>query len=475
MNFRAHRFPILALGLFLSTACAGSSAHKSRDYERENLSALPLQAVTLVVEAKPGFRKLQDDLPSDALFDPPAAEDPVQIPDGDPAMRKALEDTLTETLQALGYTVEIGAHQPGKTLEDWVKSSQNPVLVVRALPVHQLKRFTLHITTEDWVQSDGVNLRHQEYWNYLDPEVLHGRLLLGQAFLWAPQSGLRLWSRQLPEWPTHNRIITKSPIQDYGLLKPRSEALPPDVDREAASRFSKLMLATFPASNDVPSSAWARVNPSEAEAQNALNDFLDEPRYLVSLGATAGWTQLVAVPDLIGAKPLHASDLMPNGSYGLQFKFAMLRRGLNPFVELNYQWIPVELDQILYKPNPQPTASDPHDHAVRIRLKGARQVGGAAGYRLSHVLGTHLLLTGDLGVFFSFTDFDSEGLVQPSSLQTLGLSAGLGLQYIPNMRRPVFIYGEAAARAGFHLSAPAGSRQSFGLGGALHLGLGYAF
>lgn len=327
------RAPMLIPLLLCSSACAGVGMTE-RAYERDILPDLALRSLDVVVVAK------GPPISTGTALDISPFEVPQRttvLPSDVSAQKTeaALVATLARDLQSAGFEVrmihaaggdreasppaplpvvetsttvlssttsEVRIAQPraapepvdegppsaplpsGTRLQDLLDASKaDGVLVVRVVVVDE---FHLHEPSEPSPQLDeaGQVIARTPGKSY----PVRGRLLIGQAFLFDRKTGLRLWSRQLPNMPDGGKILKGHPILRFGFVQPDKTALEENVKAErAADRFVDAMFAEFPRAQEGTPAARVALDAVDVEAEIREQSFFDESRVL--LDVEIGW------------------------------------------------------------------------------------------------------------------------------------------------------------------------------------------
>lgn len=304
----------LGLALALSVGCATPVARRS--YERKDLPQIPLQRLDLAVVVTAAqeagdaldvtpFRTL---VPGSRVVEQPA----------DPAETAVLTERVSAELLGRGFGLArrlspTAGLTDDTTLEMLVRTSTaDAVLVVRAVPID---RFSM---VEEGREMTPVNLGI----GAMRQDTVHehrGRLYLGQVFLYLAGRGLRLMSRQAPDFPDGGRLTYGHPFLEYGLvLKEEVPSLSPELIELAAERFTARLLAGFPAARAGAPGELARLT-ADADDDGPLQAFLDEVHWGLELSFQHR-VESVEAPLRLGERPvaaLQAGDFAPSGIFQL--------------------------------------------------------------------------------------------------------------------------------------------------------------
>jgi hypothetical protein len=300
--------------LLVLCSCASVGGVTERSYVRGELDDLELKSLDVVIVAKgpplaaPEFLEI-------VPFEAPDRTTALGAEADDPTMREALAVALAKDLTARGFAVHFAgaaeappvasstvasstvgaafalpgeAHlashlAPGSTLEDLrLSSTADGILVVRAVMVDF---FHLHepAKTLPRLPGDTGVPRQQPGRVYR----VSGRLLIGQAFLFDRKTGVRLWSRQLPDFPEGGKILEKHPILGYGFVQQDRAAISDEQKAElAAPPFVASMLGEFPRAHDGKAEARAALDAVDVEAELREEQFFDDSKFMLELEAS---------------------------------------------------------------------------------------------------------------------------------------------------------------------------------------------
>ena len=168
-------------------------------------------------------------------------------------------------------------------------STAQTVLVVRAVIVDgfQLIRGNAGVNQQQLIGAgDDAN---QGVVGAEEVIAAEGRIVVGQAFLYDVRSKLRIWSRQLPDYPEDGRLLENHPQLSYGYVRGPNE--PPLKETAKASRaataFTSKMLGAFPPSQPGEPGARDALANLDAGAERRLQKRLDRSTW--SLEADIGW------------------------------------------------------------------------------------------------------------------------------------------------------------------------------------------
>jgi len=122
------------------------------------------------------------------------------------------------------------------------------------------------------------------------PELREGRLFVAQAFLFDRRTGLRLWSRQAPDYPGDRRLPPDQAFLKGGWVVPPGAPAPTEAERaiRGATAQVPVLLGTFPAAPQVgEESAVAALEVVDRAKDARVTGFFDRGHFMVD--ASVGW------------------------------------------------------------------------------------------------------------------------------------------------------------------------------------------
>ena len=484
--------------------CAGGGVNE-RSYRRDGLQSLPLKSIDVIVVAtRP---RVSEDINLDVTpFEPPSRDrSPFVAPDRDPATEKALREALRARLAGLGYDVrfvEAGALpiRPIETATSSVGTSTTIVqtasialaarppppspLTSRGAPLDVGEHSTLGdilaasdrdvvavvrvVPIDRFMVDEGEGARidvttgTRDFARDQKPVAHHGRLMLGQLFVFDRHTGLRLLTKQAPDFPEHGRITKDHPFLAYGFVAP-APTVPASTRAQAASRaFVDKMLSDFPAAHAGDPAARAALDSVDVDAELGVETFLDEDHVSfdlqLSYGAEPAEAELTffdAPLAPLGTAAIAGSGLVrvvPSGAYvstgGMMYSVAV-PIGIGPS----------EFGRTYYRDNPMPTTERPNDHAGRVGLSGVSTFGLelSLGYliRLSPRSATFFLIPrgGAFGEVW-FVDIAPGSIATDDSRLRLGVFGGADVLLMWAEDSPLYLRAGANGRLGVDLDAP---------------------
>ncbi len=364
--------------------------------------------------------------------------------------------------------------EPGTTLGAAFQASDaDALLVVRVVPVDA---FYVFQSAQDATVLDlGQDIRA-----ITDdtPTPRSGRLMFGQAFLYDTETRLRLWSKNLPEFPESNRITPNAAFLDYGFVTELGQPELP-VERRAeiaATRFVQTMFADFldpSAGSEAGRAMLAAVDPTMEAARQA---FLDEG--WLGLGVDVGWTgetagaNVVFLPsDTIPGRTIELGTgaLAPSGVFRVTPRMDIVSPGGFTFeVAVPLGFGPGSFARTYHFDNPDAGLSDT-DRGTRATISGPT-TGGlevAAGYVLPLSPTFDLLPT--IGVFGEAWFLDTSAAIEDDVHLRLGAQARLDAIIHPSPSSRFFVRTGGGVRIGVDTAGPAVFGASLNLGVGLFL------
>jgi len=311
----------LGAALALTTplgGCAGTQVGDAtaRDFRRADLADIPLRTLDIVVVSRSPV-EFETAIDVNA-FSAPALDRPI-APEADrraPQQRAALEQALVEWAESRGFDARVHRAAAARPDLDAVMQSSeaDALLLVRVVPVDRFGIF-LSESGQEVVELEDVGTGFVR--GSRDPRAVRtGRLLVGQAFLFEPRSRVRLWSRQVPDFPKKGRLVPRHPFLRYGFVLKEGAQTPTEVAkaREAARRFVPAMMAPFPEPRAGDVAARRRLLDIDLDREQVRQRFLDENHFAVEVAG--GWayegvrTESRGVQNQVGPNP-STGDLIP--------------------------------------------------------------------------------------------------------------------------------------------------------------------
>lgn len=455
---------LLCGGLGTLTACAGSTAGSatSRAFERAELASVPLQSLSVWVAAKPAVED-EGSLDDVDAFGPPRLDQPLSPVRVDPVTQRALLTELEGWARDRGFALTAASASSARpTLREVLAgAATDAVLVVRVVPVD---RFTVFQQAGEQQMIDTGDPATQVLTTAESGEDRVGRLLVGQAFLFEPTSRIRLWSRQIPQFPAAGRLTPDDPFLRYGFVaEDVDEALDPAVKaRRAAAAFVPSILEDFPAPTPGDRAALAELNTDRFQRAALRQRFLDDNHTTLEVGV--GWelpsirSSARALQDVGELEPvavplpdLGPGALAPAGSFELAAKLTWIQPGGLSFgFGLETGFIPGDYQRTAFVENRDEVGN--FDQAVEVTAAGGITVGGSltVGYLIP--LSSSLFLHPEAGMFVDLYAFDTSPTVPDASHLTVGGQADLSVWWRPSPDRPLFMRAGAGGRLGPDLS-----------------------
>jgi hypothetical protein len=453
----------LLLAFFAAGCAASTAATAERDFERPEADQVPLLSLDVVVVAA-GPPRIAEERFAVRGFDPPEPGKPLLLGAEEPELRGALVEAAKRHLEQVGFrvrlihagaaaatastaavatttTATVGAlpppppSGPRPELDPEVTlaailaaSSADGVLVLRAVPVDE---FTLDLGEGRRVETTALG---REQVKDYKPVRREGRLLIGQAFLYDRTSGLRLWTRQAPDYPDDGRLTPRHPFLQYGVVADPTQAglTRAKINEEASRRFVATILRGFPAAKSGSAGARAHLASLDVERERRVQEFFDTSHWMldleVSLTAETSSLDLVFFDETL--EPLGSSALTPFGAPRLTLRGTYISAGGFLFsLGIPAGYVPGGFGRTIYRDNPRPTVTAPEDHAAHLVVEELWWLGAEAqlGQLMLIADGWYLAPRGG-----AFTEFWSIGVapaeIAPDTTHVrFGLIAGLDL------------------------------------------------
>lgn len=488
-----------ALGL---SACATSGGVTERDFKRAGADEVPLRTLELVVVVA-GPPRVADETFAVRGFAPPVEGTPLVEGPEHTSTRDALAGELSRQLRAAGFVVRVrttavapprpappevvtsstasvavASASPAPAPVDLVPplapsddlasvrahSDADAVLVVRAVPVDA---FTIDVGVGTrWIDTPLGREQVRDF----RPVRTEGRLMVGQAFLFERVSGVRLWSRQAPDYPADGRLIRSHAFLSSGYVQAEGEPAAPDIVRAtaAARAFARTILAGLPTARDGRPEARVALSSLDAQRVAARDAFFDEGHLLVELNA--GWGGETSDVDVtLGEsllEPLGAGAVTPLGMPRLSPRVAWLAPGGALYgATVSLGLAPSSFGRTYWRDNPQLTTVDTH-RGVRLSVSGVTSVGGQLDYGRVFAVGTDVLVVPTLGAYFDVWTLDATPDPFVDAGLRLRVGGALGAEAWWRLDDRWYLRGGASGRLGGDLGG------GLTVGGALSLGVG---
>jgi hypothetical protein len=481
--------PALALPALALVACAHGAPVAERSFVRADLGELPLVRVDVVVVAStpqatgPRFEV--------ETFAPPALEAPLAAPAEDVETREALREALEAALAARGFRTRswvLGtagaealpvaplplsdtstrpsgvqltlAPAPGPgvlsaraTLRDALAASDaDAVLVVRAVPVDA---FHLMEAGRRGPQIDPTLASVAQQLPAESPVRRSGRLLVGQAFLFERSSGLRLFSRQLPDFPSDGRLTADARILRQGLVEPAGSGPLSGADRarRSAPGFVKVVLDGLPGAQVGREEERQRFAREDALAEAQREAFLDQGHLGLEFGVRGSAERAGAT--LREGPALDTKAVAPAGVWRVVPRLAWQRPGGLTFaVALPVGFAPGQFSRSYFR-DATNTAPGASAFGATLKLDGVATAGAEASVGWTFAPSPSLLFAPAVGAFFDVWMLS----VSPAALLSdrhlrFGVLAEVSALLRPDPSGPLFLRGGAGLRLGGDDSGP---------------------
>lgn len=365
-------------------------------------------------------------------------------------------------VQGPGSTTEL----PPKTrLQDVLDASKaDGVLVVRVVVVDE---FRVHQPSEGAPRLDATGQVVARKPGKSFP--VRGRLLIGQAFLYDRRTGLRLWSRQLPDFPEGGKITRRHPILRYGFVQRDKAAMEENVKASrAANRFVDAMFAEFPHAQEGSPEARAALDAVDVESEIEEQRFFDDSRIL--LDVEAGWAAESSGSDLtLDGEPLPSlgtGAVSPNGigRVGVRLGY-MTTSAWVLSVAGQFGLAPGSFGRSYHRDARQLGVGG-LDRSAAVTIDGASTYMAEASVGYSLLLADSLLLVPGVDLFLDVWSVDARPALVVQDRTHLRGGAGVDLDLLYQLS--ALLYGKISigGRGGFDSAGPAfgGIHVSVGVG-----------
>jgi len=462
-----HKLGLLVV--VLSPALSSASTVSYRDFENENLAGLRLKRldVAISIAGPPRVLGTVFDLPAPAPTTYNSIIWNAAVQDG--ATAAAVRNAIAARFTKAGFEVSFRLVNSTSTLtvsSVRADSSADAILIVRG------------ISADEFVIDRGVGTKiietpqgRERVRDYL-PETRHGRLIVGQAFLFDRRTGIRLWSRQAPDYPKTKRLRTGHPFLKHGHVGKETGT---ELANLAAEGFVSGLFVGFPKVQSSESSqARGRINATDLDQEYLTQAFWDKSPLALELGLGWSYGQFALPLTLFDEElPALGSDtITPNG-------LLRLRPQISFFTNSEWVWnmaIPFvilperNLQRTYFRDEPKSNIGlNGRDHHADISVNGLFGFGGELSTGPVIVFEKQYLVSPLLGIFIERWQFDvrpGEVLTQDSMLR-MGAFLGGDVTYFPGgLDGSLFIRGQGQFRAGLDNSATFlwGLNVTFGAG-----------
>lgn len=472
------RLPSLVLLAALgTTGCAGARSGQAtaREFARREVQSVPLQTLDVFVVSR---SPVQVDRSLDVDAFPPPEPDQVLVPDADTdaEQRTALEERVLAWTRERGFEARLLRSEKAQpTLQDLLAASEaDGVLVVRVVPVDRFGVFDSGSGQEVIVlEPEAQPVIRKE----VDVSVRQGRLLVGQAFLFEPRSQIRLWSRQIPDFPDEGRLVPQHPFFAYGfVLKPGAPVPDPEsTAQEAAQRFVPAMLGPLPPPHGGDRSVLADI---DVQAERTRNDFFDRNHFALEFGAGWGLESISTASQtnqdqvgfdqgvIIPLPDLGTGALAPAGTARLvEPRFTWFTPSAWSFgLRLGYGTVPVDFARSAVVAARSP--DDTFEQLAELAVSGGARYGAALLSGRAIWLSERFLFHPELGVFIDVLELDTTVRTVPDDVHVRGgLEAGASIMI--RITPVLFVRPRVSGRLG--LDAAGSPFAGIGLSGSVGL------
>jgi hypothetical protein len=486
----------------LLCSCAGVGGVTERSFSRDELSELGLRSIEVVLVAK-GPPIAAGEYLQIEPFEAPRRSTVLNVEHEDQPTRDALALAVSRDLVSRGFSVRFFGQEPeiapvpkietstaimtstaagvapvepgqpriatrlasNSTLETLrLSSTADALLVIRTVIVDE---FHLHEPSRPAPQNPGDTspARVVPGRSY----SVRGRLLIGQAFLFDRKTGVRLWSRQLPDFPEAGKLLENHPQLAYGFVQSDKRALSEETKAGlAAGPFVAAMLKEFPRAQEGTQEARAKLDAIDVEAELREEQFFDDSRLMleveISYAGEGSGSDLVL--DGQALPSLGTGAISPRGIVRAGLRLGYLTPGrLVMSVAGQFGGAPTSFSRSYHRDH-QDTDSGDRDRNARVTIKGTNTFAGELGLGYLILLSESLMLLPGGNVFLDVWSVNAapEQVVQDRTHLRVG--AGLDLDLLLSITPSFFARVGVGGRAGFDTGGP------LFLGGNVSLGVG---
>lgn len=454
----------------LGCATVGA-APTDHTFARRELDALPFERLEVVLSVATATTS-GDPFDVDAPPTPTWAT-PVALPSESVAETALLARSLATELASRGFvgrvvssaTVAVPFGGPGASTTRGplapgasaaaaaADSDADVVVVVRALP---LDRFFVD-------RGEGFRIVEtplgREQVLELQAEPREGRLYVAQAFAFERTSGVRVWSRQAPGYPTEGHIPPRHPFLAMGWVAPPNAPTPTASERalRGGSPFAAALFEGLPAPHAGDAAVRAELaglDPAKAEAEARYFE-----RGQLTLDVAAGWYGANQGADLAlfggAAGTLDTAAWSPRGAVRGQLRIGYLTSsawffGLSGSVARSDGG----LSRVYVDPRVRFIGVAGQSGGAAITTHGATSAGGAVEIGPAFVFDGRLVVIprGSAWVEITALDATPSALVVDPTRASFGVGAALEAWWSLDER--FFVRGSGELRAGLASAGP---------------------
>lgn len=490
--------PILVLAL--STGCAASARNVERTFRRDDLAGVRLRSLDVIVFAA-GPPRVAGERLDVRGFEPPRLDEPLFVGEEELRTRDAVLEVVTARLEAAGFEVAallasapapspirtssvasstssvavaaeaagrpLGSppgHSPARVLaaEDATLrriaagSTADGILVVRLVPVD---RFSIDVGSGSRVEVTALGRERVEDSRPIPAE---GRLLLGQVFLFDRASMMRLWTKQVPDYPEAGRLVPGHPFLEYGYVHDGARGPMPS-ERElaalAASRFGARILSDFPAPGDGTERGRLALLEADPEREARIAQFFDEGHLGVEVGTR--WSLQRAGLELeLGGRALPSLEtgaIAPSGVFSIAPRLSYLSPGgVELAVALSFGFAPGSFSRSYWRDPESPTLADPDARAATVRVEGARTFCAEATIGLAIPISPRVFLVPSVGPAVEVWSLDGAPASVVGETERLRLGAASGIDLWLRTADDGGFYGRIGAAAAVDVDTSSG-------------------
>jgi hypothetical protein len=289
-----------------------------------------------------------------------------------------------------------------------------------------------------------------------------GRLLAGQVFLLDRRTSLRLWSKQLPDYPEGGRLTPQHPFLAYGYVHDPNQGASPPADARAplaAHNFVEKMLSDFPKAQAGSDGGRQDLAGVDLDRETAEQTFFDNGHLAFDIGPSWAFERasLNAQLDTQAIPAIGTGGVAPSGLGRVTPRLGYTAPGGWTFalaVPLGYA--PSSFSRSYERDNATKNAMDPTDRIASVSISGTRTYGIEGTVGLMHAMLPRLYLLPSLGAFIDFWDTSAspDTVFAGAGTTRVGGLGSIDLLLQTSEGSSLFVRGGASVRIGQELGGP---------------------
>lgn len=456
------RIALLFVCIALLGGCASSATQvDARTYVRPEATQIRLKTLDVAVVVA-GPPRVAEEKFAIASFPPPELDAPIARGQLDQTTMQAVATTLEHQLDNDGFALnfDVDVNMTLKAL--LAGSTADGVLIVRAVPVD---RFIVDVGQGSKTIETALG---RERIRDFRPQPREGRLLVGQAFLYDRATGLRLWSKQAPDYPEGGRLTPTHPFLQYGYVGTSSSST--QLAHAAADGFVRKMFEGFPSANAGDPAARAKLNALDIDEERRAQSFRDETHVAVEVGASWGLE-----PSRVEGQLFETSFDISNGAI-TPVGIPRVAPRVSILTTSGWAWtfvLPLGMassgfGRTYHVDNPAPDLREDRDQTARVKVNKTTMLGVEAHLGPTVRLSDLMVVVPRGGLFVDVWSIDATpgSVIRGRTRVRLGAALGSDLMFLPASDGWFFGRVGADARIGADTGGP------FILGFALSGGVG---